>query len=53
MKYSDHGNTNTDNGWDIDHIKPLSKGGSDNWANLQPLQWENNRRIGDMYPWSC
>jgi hypothetical protein len=21
--------------------------------NLQPLQWEDNRRKGDTYPWYC
>ena len=53
MKYSEHGNTTSENGWEIDHIKPSSEGGSDNLDNLQPLQWENNRRKGDTYPWSC
>lgn len=41
-------------GWEIDHIKPVSKGGTDNLSNLQPLQSENNRHKGDDYPdWSC
>ena len=39
-------------GWEIDHIKPVSKGGTDDLSNLQPLQWENNRRKGDNYPGS-
>lgn len=41
-------------GWEIDHIKPVSKGGTDALTNLQPLQWENNRHKDDDWPdWDC
>ena len=53
MKYDDHGNTSSKYGWEIDHIVPTSKGGSDDLSNLRPLYWENNRAKGDTYPWQC
>ncbi len=53
MKLSEYGNTVSEHGWEVDHIKPVAKGGTDDLSNLQPLQWDNNRRKGDTYPWSC
>lgn len=45
---------NTQWGWEIDHAKPVSQGGTDDLANLQPLYWENNRHKSDNYPhWTC
>jgi 5-methylcytosine-specific restriction endonuclease McrA len=51
IKCSEYGNTDSKNGWEIDHIVPVAKGGTDDLSNLQPLQWEVNREKGDIYPW--
>ncbi|MFN9492952.1 MAG: HNH endonuclease signature motif containing protein [Sphingobacteriales bacterium] len=54
IKRSDYGNTNSRYGWEVDHIKPVSKDGKDDLQNLQPLQWENNRYKSDNFPqWYC
>ena len=53
MKYSDHGKTESEYGWEIDHKKPTRLGGNDALDNLQPLQWKNNRSKGDTHPWRC
>jgi len=55
MQRDKHGETTVGGyGWEVDHILPVNKGGSDVLENLQPLQWQNNRRKGDDYPkWYC
>ena len=53
MKWSEHGNRDSNYGWEIDHINPVSNGGGDGIGNLQPLQWENNADKGDKLYWTC
>jgi hypothetical protein len=53
MKRGDYGKLTT-YGWEVDHVKPVARGGGDDLTNLQPLQWENNRHKSDDWPqWSC
>ena len=47
VKWEDHGNTNSEWGWEIDHIHPVARGGNDHPNNLQALHWKNNRAKGD------
>jgi len=50
IHYDEHGQE-TEHGWEIDHIRPVSRDGLSTLDNLQPLHWSNNRRKGNTYPW--
>lgn len=52
IRLNEFGNRDSEFGWEIDHIKPVSKGGSDYLFNLQPLHWKNNAVKGDEAEWS-
>lgn len=39
-------------GWQIDHMKPISKGGTDHLNNLIGMQWRENASKGNKYPFS-
>ncbi len=38
-------------GWEVDHRYPVSKGGTNSSRNLQAVQWEENRKKSDTYPY--
>jgi hypothetical protein len=42
-----YGNSNSKFGWEIGHKKSIPNGAGDELDNLEPLQWQNNRRNGD------
>ncbi|RDL25101.1 HNH endonuclease signature motif containing protein [Serratia fonticola] len=52
MEREKYGDRNSLYGWEIDHIKTVSKGGTNALSNLRPLQWENNvgRSDGRLKP---
>jgi hypothetical protein len=48
-KYGD-ATSETGTGWEIDHVIPVSRGGTDDLMNLQALHWRNNRHKADSFP---
>ena len=42
--------TDGDKSWEVDHRKPVSRGGTDHSKNLRALQTDANREKGDKYP---
>ena len=50
IHFDKYGDTSSVYGWEIDHIKPVAKGGGDEIDNLQPLYWRTNRVKGDNWP---
>lgn len=49
IEWGEYGNE-TDFGWEIDHILPEAKNGTDHTDNLRPFHWKNNRKKSDDFP---
>ena len=45
--YPAYGDPNSEFGWDIDHIQPLARGGTNDPSNLRALHIKANRLKGD------
>lgn len=45
-----YGNMESTFGWQIDHVYPESRGGTDELINLRAMQWQNNESKSDDYP---
>ena len=50
IHFDKYGDTKSEYGWEIDHIKPLAKGGGNEMENLQPLHWKVNKKKGKRWP---
>ena len=46
IAWTEYGQT-SNYGWEVDHVVPVSRGGSNALSNLQPLYWQNNRSKSD------
>ncbi len=50
VRFSSYG-TKGKHAWELDHIKPKSKGGTDDPKNLQALHRDENQKKSDIYPY--
>ena len=42
LSFAAYGDRSSDYGWEIDHIRPVTEGGTDEIDNLRPLHWRAN-----------
>ena len=46
IRFTDHGDRDSEFGWEIDHIVPRARKGSDALSNLRSLNWKDNAERG-------
>lgn len=46
IHWREYGNRDSNFGWEIHHVTPVSCGGTDDLSNLIPLHWETNASLG-------
>ena len=46
MIYEHYGRRDLNTGWEVDHIKRVRDGGTDDYSNLRPLNWRSNVERG-------
>lgn len=47
IKLADYGDESSQYGWIVEHVKPQSEGGSDDYSNLRPVNIRASRSQGD------
>ena len=47
MRRDKHGDRDDDRGWEMDHEKPKSEGGTDELGNRRPVNWRINVERGN------
>lgn len=50
IQWDKYGDRNSIYGWEIDHVYPKDKGGTDLFGNLRAMNWRNNDSKGVDYP---
>ncbi|MER8689689.1 HNH endonuclease signature motif containing protein [Mesorhizobium sp. M0220] len=48
IRFADYGDRKSPHGWEIDHIKAVALGGTDDLDNLRPLHFRTNATLGGL-----
>ncbi|UKK83834.1 HNH endonuclease [Sphingopyxis sp. BSN-002] len=46
IRWENYGQTDSEYGWEVDHIQPSALGGQNHFGNLRALHWRANRSLG-------